>query len=132
MTAQIRALCLIALVAWAAGCASVPKGPTPAEIAAAKAAADLRLLEGCYDCLLFARDTYARFAAGKSRPEFLLPLFETELLITLREKELAIDSSASLARARALAAELPATVDAARYLAIVEAVPSDAMGLPES
>jgi len=114
-----------------AGCASVPKGPTPAEIAAARATADARLLEGCYDCLLFARDTYARFATGKSRAAFLQPLFEAELLITLREKELALDATASLARVRALAAELQPTMDAARYVAIVEAVPSDSMGLPE-
>ena len=114
------------------GCASVPKGPTPAEIAAMKLAAESNVKEGCYDCLKAARDTYARLAAGKSRPLFVQPLFETELLITVREKELAMDSAASFARAQALAAELPTTIDTARYLAIVEAVPNDSVGMPEA
>ena len=127
-----RALRFLTILAVSTGCASVPKGPTPAEIAAMKAAAESQISEGCYDCLIFARDTYARLAVGKSRPLFVQPLFETELLLTLREKELAMDSSAAFARAQALAPELPPVIDAARYLASVEAVPADAMGLPDA
>lgn len=123
-------LCIAVVAALTAACASVPKGPTPAEIASARAAAEVNLTEGCYDCLLSARDTYARFATGTLRSSFVQPLFETELLITLREKELAMDSSASFARAQALASELPPSVDAARYLTMVEAIPNDAMGMP--
>lgn len=124
------ALRFLAILALSGGCASVPKGPTPAEIAAMKAAAEASVRAGCYDCLLSARDTYTRLAEGKSRPLYVQALFETELLLALREKELAMDPSASFARAQALAPELPPAVDAARYLALVEAVPSDAMGLP--
>jgi tetratricopeptide (TPR) repeat protein len=130
MTSASSTLRFVAILALSAGCASVPKGPTPAEIAAAKASAEANVADGCYDCLLFARDTYARLAVGKLRPTLVQPLFETDLLLALREKELAMDWSTSLARAQALAPELPPTIDAARYLAMVEAVPGDAMGLP--
>jgi hypothetical protein len=58
--------------------------------------------------------------------------FETELLIALREKELALNTEAasSVARARALASELPQTLQAERYIKVVEAVPADSTGLP--
>ncbi len=49
------------------------------------------MLQGCYDCLLEARATYARVGVGKARPLVIARLFETDLLITLREKELALD-----------------------------------------
>jgi hypothetical protein len=118
-------VCLVA----AAGCG--PKKPSASEVAAIEMArvAHARVLEGCYDCLLEARDKYVALAAGRSRPAYALPLFEVELLLTLREKELAMDASASFGRAKALSAELSADVDGARYLAIVTAVPSNAMGL---
>ncbi len=76
-------------------------------------------------------DIYARLATGPARSSIVLPLFEVELLITLREKELSMDWTASFARAQALGAELPAGVDAARYLALVDAIPPDGMGTPE-
>ncbi len=43
-----------------------------------------------------------------------------------------MDAGAALARARELASELPAAVDAARYLEAVEAVPSDDIGSPRA
>src|SRR5262245_31502137 len=98
-TACLAAVCLLA------GCATAPRNPVvlpPLE------GADARLLQGCYDCLLEARDAYQRAASGKARSLVLLRLFESELLIALREKELTLDPSAALARARALARELPA------------------------
>ncbi len=67
---------------------------------------------------------------GKARPLVVAHLFETELLLTLRERELALDASASLARAMAVAHELPPSLEADRYLAIVEAVPNDDSGWP--
>jgi tetratricopeptide (TPR) repeat protein len=116
---------LLAAVLVSSSCASVPIKKADA---LALADADARVLEGCYDCLIEARDVYARVAVGKARPLVVQRLFETELLLTLREKELALDSSQSLGRARALAKELPDGIDAARYLAIAEAVPPDATG----
>lgn len=86
------------------------------------------MLEGCYDCLLEARATYEQIAVGRARPPVLQRLFEVEMLIALREKELALEAEPPLARARALAKDLPAALEADRYLEIVEAVPWDAVG----
>jgi hypothetical protein len=125
-TIALRSVCLAALFVSAA-CASAPL--KKADIAALDAA-DAQVLQGCYDCLLEARAAYERVAVGKARPLVLVRLFETQILIVLREKELAIDSSASSARAQALAKELPPEVEAARYLDFVNLVPPDAAGTP--
>jgi tetratricopeptide (TPR) repeat protein len=118
-------------IALAAACG--PKKPGPKErLAEARASAQARVLEGCYTCLLDARAIYAGVAVGKVRPSLVVPMFEVELLINLRERELAIDWSDSLARAHALVPELPAGVDGARYLAAVEAVAPDAMGVAQT
>jgi tetratricopeptide (TPR) repeat protein len=116
---------LLAAVLLSASCASVPIKKADA---IALADADARVREGCYDCLIEARDTYARVAVGKARPLVVTRLFETELLLALREKELALASSESIGRARAVAKELPEGIDAGRYLAIAEAIPPDATG----
>ena len=70
----------------------------------ALAAADARILEGCYDCLLAARATYERLAGSKymQRDTMLLRLFETELLLALREKELQLDWQPALCVPRAV------------------------------
>jgi tetratricopeptide (TPR) repeat protein len=128
----MRRFWLVVTASITIACASGPKKLTAAEIAAnAHAAAQRLVQDGCYACLLEARETYERVAAGPSRRPLIVPMFETELLIVLREKEFAMDPSGALARARTLSAELPSDVDGARYLAIVEAVPSEAMGLPQ-
>lgn len=108
-----------------ASCASTPikKADVPA-----LAEADALVLQGCYDCLLEARATYARVGVAKARPLVVARLFETDVLITLREKELALDSSKSFTEAQAVGRELPPAFDAARILAIVEAVPGDDLG----
>lgn len=106
-------------------CASTPIKKTDVP---ALAQADALVLQGCYDCLLEARTTYARVGVGKARPLVIARLFETDLLITLREKELALDSSKSFAEATALGKELPPAFEAGRYLTIAEAVPGDDLG----
>ena len=88
------------------------------------------MLEGCYDCLIEARAIYARLAVGRARPLIIIRLFETELLMALRERELALGAGESLGRARALVPELPPGVDGARVLAMAGAVPPDAYGTP--
>lgn len=102
------------------------------ENALALAAADGRVLEGCHACLLEARATYERLAASKysNRDTLSLRLFETSLLLTLREKELGLDWRASAERARELAKQIPTTVDAARLLTISSAVMPDGTGRP--
>ncbi len=120
----------LAVLVLCVGCASAPiKKPD----LLALDQADALVLQGCYDCLIEARATYARVATvAQSRPLVVTRLFETEILITLREKELAMDFRAALGRARTLAPELPPAIEAARYVAIVEAVPSDDLGLPRA
>ena len=112
------------------GCAS---GRTRRETAAALAAADARVLEGCYDCLLQARAGYERLGGasrGTAADTVALRLFETDLLIALREKELALDWAPAIARATALAPRLGPAIDAARLLRAVDAVLPDAIGIP--
>lgn len=94
--------------------------------------ADQRVLEGCYDCLLEARDVYARVAAARDRTNAavaVVRLFETELLLALREKELALDWRPAMQRARVLVPRLPATLEAGRLLLLVDAVFPDENGV---
>src|SRR5690349_12338268 len=82
--------------------------------ARALAAADAQVLAGCYDCLRDAHTTYERLVAAGAADSVRVRLFETEVLLALREKELALDATATLERARAVAPRLPASLDAAR------------------
>jgi tetratricopeptide (TPR) repeat protein len=119
---------LATVIAGAAGaCASAPLKKTDL---AALAIADARELEGCYDCLIDARDTYARIGVGRARPLVVTRLFEIELLLALRAKELALDPAASFQQAQALAPELAPTVFAARYLDDISDVLPDDIGTP--
>jgi tetratricopeptide (TPR) repeat protein len=92
--------------------------------------ADELVRAGCYDCLIEARDAYAGLAFGRARRLVIQRLFETEILMTLREKELAMDWSGSFEAAETLAPALPPELEASRLLALVEAVPPDSMGWP--
>ncbi len=83
--------------------------------------ADELVRAGCYDCLLDARTEYER----RSTPAALVRLFEVDVLLALREKELAIDPAATLDRAASLAPKLT-TVPANRVLSVVRALPPDA------
>ena len=116
-TARLLAFCVgIALC----GCASKsartasPGGPD---------LADELVRAGCYDCLLDAKAEYERRAVRSS--EAVVRLFEVNLLLALREKELAIDPAETLARAASLVPKLP-TAPADRMLAIVRTLPPDA------
>jgi len=124
----MRQLCL-ALPIVVIGCASVPVDPPAVLPEAELAAADARLAEGCYDCLLDARDRYGRLADGPFRSTLLPRLFEAELLIARREQELALPASSSIARARVVAAELPIEYGADRLLRLAEALPDVAAGV---
>ena len=95
------------------------------------AAADAAVRQGCYDCLRRARDVYARLAGVEAGDAVAVRLFETELLLALREKELALDWNATVQRARAVAPRLPAALEPARLLAMIDAVLPDQDGLPQ-
>ena len=103
----------------------------------ALATADTRVLEGCYDCLLNARAVYERLSTDKNAPRvpkgspsIVARLFETTVLIALREKELALDSRASIERARTLIPRVPPSLEAKRVIELVDAVLPDGLGLP--
>jgi tetratricopeptide (TPR) repeat protein len=117
----------VVMVGALGACASAPL--KKADLAAL-AIADARELEGCYDCLSDARNTYARIGVGRARPLVVTRLFEIDLLLALREKELAMDPAASFRQAQALAPELAPTVYAARYLDDVAVVLPDDIGTP--
>jgi hypothetical protein len=123
----------LAIAAGLPGCASAR---IKRENALALAAADTRVLEGCYTCLQDARTTYARLASVKFPvPKGTTPLnvrvFQTDILLALREKEMGLDSRASLERARSLAPKLPPAVDPKRLLTMVEAVLPDGRAVPQ-
>lgn len=96
---------------------------------APQAQADELVRQGCYDCLLEARAVYEQLPASARRP-LLVRMLEVELLIALREKELALDSADAMKRAAAIATQLGPSIDAGRYLALAEAVSADAIGTP--
>jgi tetratricopeptide (TPR) repeat protein len=113
------------------GCATARPRPHDARAdAAALAAADARVLDGCYDCLLEARGTYARLADGPLADSAAPRLFEVDVLLAIREKELALDWRTSVARARTIAPRLPAALAPERVLRMVEAVLPDPDGTP--
>jgi tetratricopeptide (TPR) repeat protein len=116
---------LAAALAGAAACASNPIKPGDQALIAK---ADAQLLVGCYTCLHEAHDTYARLAVAKARPLLVTKLFESDLLLTLRAKELALDPTPAFAEATALAKEQPASIGADHALAIVAAVAPDDVG----
>src|SRR5688572_27971125 len=82
--------------------------------------AEALVREGCYDCLLDARDIYERLMADGRVAAAATRIFEVNLLLALREKELALDPAGAIGRARTLAPRLPAAVDATRYVEVVE------------
>jgi tetratricopeptide (TPR) repeat protein len=101
----------------------------------ALAAADARVLEGCYDCLLYARETYERIAASrkaKTGDSIFVRIFETSLLLALREKELALDSRSTIEFARVLLPRLPTSLDAQRLLRMVDVALPDGTGRPST
>src|SRR5687768_2451248 len=97
--------------------------------AAAQAQADELVRQGCYDCLLVARAIYERMPPGVAG-KLSIRRFETELLLASRDRERAFDPAATLTRARSIPAALGTAIDAARYVALVEATPPGRVGIP--
>ena len=117
----------LAAAAVVAGCASAR---LKKENALALAAADAKVLEGCYACLADARRVYARLAVGKSSSGIAARLFETDLLIALREKEMGLDSRPSIERARTLVPRVPPILEPARVIALVDHMLPDGNATP--
>lgn len=120
---------LIAPLLVLTGCATVPVRQAGAP---SLAEADAQVLAGCYTCLLSARDAYAKVAATRSRSAVVLRLFETEVLLGMRQAELALSPEVPFARAAALLPELPASSDASFLLDLARAIPPERQGTPRS
>ena len=132
-----RRLCLLLLAAAAAGCAS-----RSAKVAEPDRGswADELVRQGCYDCLLDARAAYERLTT--SSPAAMVRVFEVDLLLAMREKELSIDATATLAHAASIVPRLagpgaskagppeggPYVSQAERLLAVVRTIPEDGAG----
>ena len=103
------------------------------ENARAVAAADAKILEGCYGCLQDARRTYERLTSGKNAkgsPGIISRLFETEVLLALREKEMGLDSRAATERARLLLPRVPPTLEPERVVHLVDLAVPDGNAYP--
>jgi hypothetical protein len=123
-------LAVLGVTAASAGCASAR---IRKENALALAAADAKVLEGCYGCLQDARRTYERLATGKNAkisPGSVARLFETQVLIALREKELGLDSREAMEHARAIAPRVPASLEPTRVLALADLAMPDGNAYP--
>ncbi len=115
-----RLLLAVATSIFATGCAARKPLVPAAELARVT---DL-IRQGCYDCLLEARAAHEKLPA--SQPA-IVALIEINLLLALREKELALDPAGSLDRARQLAGQLRGGQPTA-IVDLVTAVPEDATG----
>ena len=120
--------CIAGLTSAACASARIRK-----ENALALAAADAKVLEGCYHCLQDARHTFERLAAGKKSkdsPAIAARLFETDILIALREKELGLDSRGAMERASTVAPRVPVTFEASRVIALADRALPDGNAYP--
>src|SRR5918993_2805153 len=85
------------------------RGPAP-QLLADMGKAEALVAAGCYSCLADALLIYDRVAASPRPPaDVHKKAFDAALLFALRSKELGIPEEAPLARARALAARVPAS-----------------------
>jgi tetratricopeptide (TPR) repeat protein len=112
------------------GCASAR---IKKENALALASADAKVLDGCYGCLHDARRVYERLTTGqkgKNSSGIVARLFESDILIALREKEMGLDSRAAMERARSLVPRVPATLEPERVLALADHVMPDGNAYP--
>jgi hypothetical protein len=123
---MLRRFAVVLCLGLAAGaCASAP---IKKKDAADLAKADTLVADGCYDCLSDALAIYKRVGVGPARPLVIQRIFETELLLALRLKELALRPNEQFGEARQLMMEMPSTFPAAQYIEIAEAVPADPGG----
>lgn len=108
------------------GCASRSASP---QLQAEWRAAEELAAAGCYTCLRDALEHYDR-VAGMRRPPADLPqrVFETEILLVFRAKEIGLPFEPWLTRARTTLQALPAALGAATALELAELVQEERSG----
>jgi tetratricopeptide (TPR) repeat protein len=119
---------LLAALATAA-CASAPVALDPAA-ADERTLAAVRLEEGCHDCLQDARRLLARQLSGRDSVAIAQQIFEIDLLLVLRAKELGIDHASALEQARISAERAGGGAAHNRLLRIVTDVAPDIFSVP--
>lgn len=116
---RIRRFLVIATLT--ASCAArAPRTPPVDPVIERLAYADVLANVGCYLCLLEAVSIYE---AAAGRAEVPAKLFDAYLLLALRQKELGLSDTATLARARSTAGKLPAGTRDLEWMAIADAIP---------
>jgi len=124
----------VTAVAALSGCAA-HRPPAADPLVAALAAidrADARLLDGCYACLMEARDGYVALLGSPLGGLAARRRFDAGLLIVLREKELTIDTGGSMRRLEVAGAAVPAGYDVPRLLKRLSSLVPQATGLPDA
>jgi hypothetical protein len=125
-----RAIVVALLIASAAACASRrPAAVVMPPPDVTRAGALVRA--GCYRCLADALAVYDEALRATRQPDqtLLRAAFDTALLKAMREKELGLPSLATLDRARALAAVLPA-INGPAWIDLVELVADEPSVVP--
>lgn len=130
---SMRRLLFVLVLLCVAGCAPhrARLDPTPFITATRDfARADALVRQGCYLCL---REALAAYEALMHRPDSApgaqVRAFDTLLLLAIRERELGRGAGTSLDQARELAERLPAPVETAARLRLVESLPWKASGV---
>ena len=101
---RLRIFAASLLACWPAGLfvACAPKGPSPQTLAEMAKAESLQS-EGCYTCLKESLAIFEKLRVAKVQPADLAEkIFDTALLIAIREKDLGIPSDESMAHAKSV------------------------------
>jgi len=98
-------------------CACAPKGPSP-QLIAEMAKAEALQSQGCYTCLKEALAIFEKLLQAKVQPAGVAErVFDTALLVAVREKELGMPSDESMVKAKGLVVPLRQPVmDAAELI----------------
>ncbi len=125
---------LVALLTWSCAATPPPSLPGPAPTyAEVIAQADALKRAGCYRCLLEARVSYEDLADTEADQTAVSSgLFETSLLIGMRERELGLVGFGTFERAARLAATTDAPTEWPQFVAIAETTRWQRVGVPKA
>jgi tetratricopeptide (TPR) repeat protein len=125
---------LVALLSSSCGVTPSPTLPAPAPAYAdVLAQADTLMRAGCYRCLLEARVSYEDLTDTEADPTAVRTgLFETSLLIGMRERELGLVGLGTFEHAARLAATTDAPTEWPQFVAMAETTRWQRVGVPKA
>ena len=135
MTRPWRAVwSLVALLSWSCAVTPPPTLPAPAyAYAYVLAQADTLMRAGCYRCLLEAQVSYEDLTDTAADPTAVRTgLFETSLLIGMRERELGLVGLGTFEPAARIAATTEAPPEWPEFVAMAETTPWQRVGVPKA